>query len=70
MEKLADGTQVRWIVDYKTVELPMDITDAALKTIALQYAEQLEHYEQLFRHETLPIQKAIFFVSIGRLIQL
>ena len=70
VETLADGTQVRWIVDYKTVELPMDITEAALKTIALQYAEQLEHYQQLFRHETLPIQKAIFFVSIGRLIQL
>ncbi|HQC29333.1 MAG TPA: UvrD-helicase domain-containing protein [Methylotenera sp.] len=70
VETHADGTQTRWIIDYKTVELSADISVPALNTIALQYAEQLQHYAQLFTHEGLPIQKAIFFVSIGRLVPL
>jgi ATP-dependent helicase/nuclease subunit A len=62
---IEDGT--RWIIDYKSVALERNTSDSALKAIAMQYREQLDGYEQLFTQENLPIQKAIFFLSLGRL---
>lgn len=59
----------RWIIDYKTMDLPSDISDEALKDKAqsAEFAAQLEGYATLFSDEGLAIKKAIFFVSIGRL---
>jgi ATP-dependent helicase/nuclease subunit A len=65
---IEDGT--RWIIDYKSVELPKDSSEISLKAIAAQYQTQLDDYASLFESEGLPIQKAIFFVSIGRLLLL
>lgn len=65
---IEDG--VRWIIDYKSVALTENTTAIALKTIAEQYQQQLNGYAALFKPEGLPIQTAIFFVSIGRLIVL
>jgi ATP-dependent helicase/nuclease subunit A len=65
---IEDG--VRWVIDYKSVALAHDSADITLKSIATQYQEQLNGYEALFKDEGLPIQKAIFFVSIGRLFKL
>lgn len=65
---IEDGT--RWIIDYKSVELPKDSSEISLKAIAMQFQTQLDDYASLFESEGLPIQKAIFFVSIGRLLLL
>jgi ATP-dependent exoDNAse (exonuclease V) beta subunit len=65
-----NGTEkTRWIIDYKSMPLPPDMTDEALKATAEtnEYAEQLAGYATLFYDEKLPIKKAILFVSIGRL---
>jgi ATP-dependent exoDNAse (exonuclease V) beta subunit len=61
---------IRWIVDYKSTVLSDDDSEGSLKTTAEQYSAQLEGYEQLFIEEDLPIKKAIFFVSIGKLINI
>lgn len=70
-KKVIDRTFVenntRWIIDYKTVEVSSNSTNEALKALATQYQNQLDAYEKLFVHEGLPIKKAIFFVSIGKL---
>ena len=63
-----DGKKTRWIIDYKTIPLEKNIKEAHLKILAEQYRQQLKSYEQLFFYENLPIQKAIFFVSIGQLV--
>ena len=72
--KIIDRTFIdngtRWIIDYKSVALANDTSDIALKTIAEQYQTQLNAYALLFANEGLPIQKAIFFVSLGKLIKL
>lgn len=58
----------RWIIDYKTVNLAKETSDNALLAIANQYREQLEAYAELFTGETYVVQKAVFFVSIARLV--
>ena len=58
----------RWIIDYKSVVLDDNISEAALQAIAEQYREQLEAYAQLFTSDALPIKKAILFLSIGKLV--
>jgi ATP-dependent helicase/nuclease subunit A len=71
-KKVIDRTfvedNIRWIIDYKTVEISSNTTKDALKALAVQYQSQLDAYEKLFVHEGLPIKKAIFFVSIGKLL--
>lgn len=57
----------RWIIDYKTTALPTDIDDTALAEKAQDYAVQLTAYASLFAHESYRIQKAVYFVSVGRL---
>lgn len=61
---------VRWIIDYKTVALSADDNEAALKEVAEQYREQLESYAALFSHEGLEVKCAVFFMSVGKLVQL
>jgi ATP-dependent exoDNAse (exonuclease V) beta subunit len=71
-KKVIDRTfiehDVRWIIDYKTMAIDPDADESALKVLAAQYKTQLDGYAQLFIHEGLPIQTAIFFVSIGKLV--
>jgi ATP-dependent helicase/nuclease subunit A len=73
-KKIIDRTfvenNIRWIIDYKTIQLSENIDDVALKAIANQYQNQLDEYATLFQTQTLLIQKAIFFVSVGRLVLL
>jgi ATP-dependent helicase/nuclease subunit A len=74
LKKVIDRTFIedgkRWIIDYKTVLLDHNSNEAKLKTIAQQYQAQLLAYEKLFAQDGLPIQKAIFFTSIGKLISI
>jgi ATP-dependent helicase/nuclease subunit A len=65
---IEDG--IRWIIDYKSIALAEDSSETSLKAIATQYQAQLDDYASLFESQNLPIQKAIFFVSIGRLLLL
>lgn len=60
----------RWIIDYKTIAFDADADILSLKRNAEQYRAQLENYAQLFANEGLPIEKAILFVRIGKLIAL
>lgn len=61
---------VRWIVDYKTTALAANIDESSLKQAAEQYRQQLEGYAALFADEGLSIKLAVYFVSVGRLINL
>lgn len=65
---IEDG--VRWIIDYKSVALEKNLADSELSAIAQQYKPQLDNYAMLFADEMLPIKKAIFFLSLGRLCML
>lgn len=65
---IQDG--VRWIVDYKTVALEATLDNIAIKQAAEAYRQQLEEYAGLFEDEGLPIEIAVFFVSIGQLVAL
>jgi len=62
---IEDG--VRWIIDYKSVLLEPRAGDAELQAIASQYHDQLARYALLFAGDGLPIRKAIYFLSIGRM---
>lgn len=73
-KKIVDRTfienGVRWIIDYKTSTFEKNPSEAQLIAKAKQYQSQLSDYMQLFIHEGLPINKAIFFTSQGKLIQI
>jgi len=59
---------VRWIIDYKTATFGANPDESALRAVAEQYREQLESYASLFAEDSLPVCKAIFFLSVGRLV--
>ena len=61
---------VRWIIDYKSTALPANIDSAGLTQVAEQYRQQLEQYGILFSHDGLPIKLAIYFLSVGKLVEL
>ncbi len=60
----------RWIIDYKTTELPPDAPELTLHSAAEVHRAQLETYALLFAEEKRPIKRAIFFMSVGRLVDL
>ena len=61
---VADGC--RWIIDYKTVRLPV----AELAQRAVAYRPQLERYAGLFAGEGLPLRLAIYFPWQDQLVEL
>lgn len=73
-KKVIDRTFVdegtRWIIDYKSADLDKGLSASALQAIAEQYREQLEAYAQLFAYEGLNVQKAVLFLSVGRLVKI
>ncbi|MEZ0233210.1 MAG: UvrD-helicase domain-containing protein [Methylophilaceae bacterium] len=64
----------RWIIDYKSAAMAGMNTEnrdsLRLDLLAEQYRPQLERYAALFKNEGLPVRKAIFFLSLGRLVEL
>lgn len=65
----------RWIVDYKTIAFSADLPLSTLKNTAENYRDQLETYATLFNNkgldsQALPIKLAVFFVSLGKLVEL
>jgi ATP-dependent helicase/nuclease subunit A len=60
---VADGA--RWIVDYKTAESSADPAAQAER-----YRDQLSAYAALYAGEGRPLRLGIFFVRIGRLVEI
>ncbi|MDP2811066.1 MAG: UvrD-helicase domain-containing protein [Rhodocyclaceae bacterium] len=61
---------VRWIIDYKTVDLGDAVDIARLTAHAGRYRPQLESYAALFANERLPQRLAVFYVAHGILASL
>lgn len=61
---------VRWIIDYKTVALPADISEEQLRAQVARYRLQLDNYASLFADQGTLVRKAIFFLALGRLVEL
>ena len=61
---------VRWIIDYKTSELPVDASIEVMQAAAEPHRKQLETYAALFATEGFPVKCAIFFMHIGKLVHL
>jgi ATP-dependent exoDNAse (exonuclease V) beta subunit len=60
---------VRWIIDYKTVDLGA-ADGERLKAHAARYQAQLESYAELFADEGLPRRLGVFYVAHGILASL
>jgi ATP-dependent exoDNAse (exonuclease V) beta subunit len=61
---------VRWIIDYKTVDLGAAADGVRLQAHAARYQPQLESYAALFADEGLPRRLAVFYVAHGVLASL
>jgi len=61
---------VRWIIDYKTVDLGEAAAIPRLQAHAGRYRPQLESYAALFATEDLPQRLAVFYVAHGILASL
>lgn len=60
----------RWIIDYKSTRLPEQADEAEIRKAASSFAAQLEGYAALFAAEGLPVRKAIYFMTLGKLSEL
>ncbi len=73
-KKVIDRTfiedNIRWIIDYKTTQIADATNDATLQITAEQYRTQLDGYAQLFADEGIAIQKAVFFLTVAKLVKL
>ena len=58
---------VRWIIDYK---LGLEVAETNTNSAAQAHKPQLVRYANLFLHENLPIKKAVFFLSLGKLVEI
>ena len=59
--------KTRWIIDYK---LGLDVNEASASVAALAYQPQLAGYAVLFAHENLNIKTAVFYLSLGKLVEI
>jgi hypothetical protein len=66
-DDLSTKTKTRWIIDYK---LGLDVTEANCEAAAQTHKPQLTGYAALFLHENLPIKTAVFFLSLGKLVEI
>ncbi len=60
-------TKVRWIIDYK---FGLEVTEANAHIAAQTHKPQLERYAALFANEKLPVKQAVFFLNLGKLIEI
>ncbi len=58
---------IRWIIDYK---FGLEVKEANAHIVALAHQPQLARYAALFAHENLPIKTAVFFLSLGKLVEI
>ena len=64
-----DSTEnkVRWIIDYK---LGLEVNASNYEAAAQTHRPQLARYAALFANENLPVKQAVFFLSLGKLIEI
>lgn len=67
-----DEKEVRWVIDYKTSIKPEDQSeDLFIENLKTAHSPQLQRYAKLFSDfEDRPIKKAIFAISLNKLIML
>jgi ATP-dependent exoDNAse (exonuclease V) beta subunit len=67
-----DKKEVRWVIDYKTSIKPEDQSeDLFIENLKTAHSQQLQRYAKLFSDfEDRPIKKAIFAISLNKLIML
>jgi ATP-dependent helicase/nuclease subunit A len=70
MDRTFVDNDVRWVIDYKSVRLDENISAPVLQQHAEGYRAQLERYAALFSDEGLPVKKAVFFLALGKLVEL
>jgi ATP-dependent exoDNAse (exonuclease V) beta subunit len=65
-----DENEVRWVIDYKTSIKPEDQSEESfIATLETAHSAQLQKYANLFSDfEDRPIKKAIFAISLNKLI--
>ena len=66
-DDLPTKTKTRWIIDYK---LGLEITETNCATAAQAHKPQLASYASLFTHEKLVVKQAVFFLNLGKLIEI
>ena len=66
-DDLQTQTKTRWIIDYK---LGLDVNETNLNLAAQTHKAQLVNYSNLFKHEKLPIKTAVYFLSLGKLVEI
>ena len=71
-KKVIDRTftenNIRWIIDYKTVAMPANITESDIKSTVEPFRQQLADYAKLFQHEAHEVKCAILLLQLGRLV--
>ena len=65
------GTQTRWIIDYKSSE-PSEAQsyDGFIEDELRQYQPQMAHYASLFKGEAYPVKVALYFPLIDHFVEL
>jgi hypothetical protein len=58
-------SDIRWVIDYK-----LTTANENIEIAAEAYKPQLARYASLFAHENLSIKTAVFFLSLGKLVEL
>jgi ATP-dependent exoDNAse (exonuclease V) beta subunit len=58
---------VRWVIDYK---FALEVNTDNANVTAQIHKPQLVRYAALFAHENLPIKTAVFFLSLGKLVEI
>ena len=59
--------KTRWIIDYK---LGLDVNETNINLAAQTHKAQLVNYSSLFKHEKFPIKTAVYFLSLGKLVEI
>ena len=57
----------RWIIDYK---LGLEVTEASVNETAQAHKAQLARYAALFVNENCQIKTAVFFIKLGKLVEI
>jgi ATP-dependent exoDNAse (exonuclease V) beta subunit len=70
IDRMFIEAEVRWVIDYKSTQFTDDVTESRLAEEAERHRPQLDRYAALFSDERLPVKKAVFFLTLGRLIEL
>ncbi|NOT66955.1 MAG: UvrD-helicase domain-containing protein [Methylophilaceae bacterium] len=69
IEHIENNNKVRWIIDFKSTALEESLSEAELQREAEFHRPQLQRYAALFADEGLPLRTAVFFLMLGKLVE-